>query len=175
MQQILLIAAINIIVLLVVILILIFMRERRKKKSRNLALEMMADDFGNRQTLRLNKLTALLAGKFKLESQISANLASQLTHAEKQYITHYIEAEMQESLEAFYPNLNKLLDSYLYYLATELVKQTPETSEQTFEKSAEEETEQVAEDAIIPADSDTESIPVAIPSEPPPDWGDVFD
>jgi|GEM_PF-1619909 hypothetical protein len=163
MQQMLLIALVEVLLLMLIAFIVLLSLNWRRKKRRLAALNQLIDDVTDRQGLRKQKLSAKLSKEFKLSNQSAQVLSEVLVTAEKQFLQQFIEQEMTESVVGFYENLCKLLENYMQIMA-----ESAEHAALSVQSQSSTELEPAAE----------ENYPEQVSSifgEQAPDWGDVFD
>ena len=163
MQQVVLIALIEVLVVLLITLIVMLSLYLRRKKRRLAAVNQLIDDISDSQAARKQKLSAKLGRGFKLSNQSALVLCDVLMTAEKKFIQQFVEQEMSGTVEGFYENLCVLLESYLQVMAE---------GADHIELSGKSHPSQ-GEDA-----ADEDLLPERVSSifgEKPPDWGDVFD
>ena len=163
MQQMLLIALIEVLLVILIALLVLLSLHWRRKKRRLAAVNHLIDDVTDRESGRKQKLSAKLMREFKLSSLSAQVLSEVLLKAEKKFLQQFIEQEIHESVDGFYENLCLLLESYMQVMAegadhAALSGPLPVSQ---------------GEDAF-----DEDLLPERVSSifgEQPPDWGDVFD
>lgn len=135
----------------------------RKRRRRHNEFELLLDDIKDRQAPRANKLTRRIMEKCKIDRANAQVLSEQLISAEKLFLQHFIEQQLQhKSVENIYEQLCELLDSYLSAIPNQDYSQ-----EKPLDKIA---ANQVNE--VLSADPNN---PKPHETVPEPDWGDVFD
>ncbi len=147
-------------ILLLVISLLLVVIWRGKRQSHH-EFELLLDDIKDRQAARAESLADRIMQKYPLDQAGAQTLSSQLIGAEKLFLHHFIEQQIQQkSVANSYQQLCELLDSYFDVITGQGDAKDPEALNEA----------EPARDANV--DAGEAETPGA---EPEPDWGDVFD
>lgn len=98
-------------ILLLISVFLFFSWYQKRQSFRQ--FEQLLTDIVDQQNARSNKLTRCFIDKRHLDETHAQNLSNQLISAEKLFLQHVINQQIQQQpLDDFYPQLCVLLDSY---------------------------------------------------------------
>jgi hypothetical protein len=164
MQQVWLIALIEMLVVLLIVLLVLLGMNLRRKKRRLAAINLLIDDVTDSQGQRKQKLATKLSREFKLNNQSAQVLSDVLLTAEKTFLQHFIEQQIRGSVDGFYENLCLLLENYMQVMA-----EGADHAALSVQASSSPAGEEFSDDDLMPERVSS------IFGEKPPDWGDVFD
>lgn len=160
MNSILLIGIVSTVLVLLFIAIFLF-KVWRKKVAHHQQFEHLLDDIKERQLARANKLVRRSSEKFNLDQSNAQSLSDQLVTAEKLFLKHFIDQQLQQhSIENFYEQLCELLDSYFSALSSQSNLANNTSSQVSILTKAEEDAMPEKQEQPIKQEED---------------WGDVFD
>jgi hypothetical protein len=139
----------------------------RVKARRQSALEALVDEYNGVRDQRVEQTVACLTKRYNMEKLAAQELSALLYSAEKLFFQQFIEKQMLDSLDGFYPDLCELLDNFLISIPVSAAPVKPEGDAEDNEKSEKNENNENVEN---PAEAETD-----LQSALLPDWGDVFD